>query len=212
MKDLIINALATFGISIGRCADFHQVEALIRLLRPVLTNNDLIRIGGRSDGGYLVPDDLDGIVGCFSPGVGPTVAFEQEVAARGIPCYLADASVPHPPIENDLFNFKKQFLGVVDDDSTITLDTWVKSCAPSAGDLLLQMDIEGTEWLVLANASEEVIRRFRIIVVELHRLERIVDALGFELMSAGLERLLRDFYVVITIRITWQSHLKRTAL
>jgi Methyltransferase FkbM domain len=196
MKDLIINALTAYGISVGRCADFHRVEALIHLLRPVQTTKDLIRVGGCSDGGYLVPNDLDGIVGCFSPGVGPTVAFEQEIAARGIPCYLADASVPGPPVNNSMFKFKKQFLGVVDDDSTITLDTWVRSCAPATGDLLLQMDIEGAEWLIFANVSEEVLKRFRIIVVELHRLERLVDALSFELMSAGFKRLLRDFHVV----------------
>ena len=196
MKELIVKALTTFGVSVGRCVDFHQIETVIRLLRPVLTTKDLIRIGGPKDGGYLIPDDLDDIVGCFSPGVGPTVAFEEELAARGIPCYLADASVPEPPVENKLFNFKKQFLGVVEDESTITLDSWVNSCAPATGDLLLQMDIEGAEWLVFVNVSEAVLKRFRIIVVELHRLERIVDTLGFELMSTGLKRLLREFYVV----------------
>ena len=38
------------------------------------------------------------------------------------------------------------------------------------GDLLLQMDIEGAEWLALAQVSDRVLSRFRIIVLELHGL------------------------------------------
>jgi hypothetical protein len=42
----------------------------------------------------------------------------------------------------------------------------VRTHAPSAGDLILQMDIEGAEWPVILNASQEVLTRFRIIVLE----------------------------------------------
>jgi hypothetical protein len=196
MKGPIIRVLAFLGISLGRCADVQLVRRLISRLRPVTTDKGLIRLGGDGDGGYVIPDDLDGVVACFSPGVGAVATFEAALVARGVHCYLADASVSGPPITDAMVHFDKKFLGVIDDDTTITLDTWVKLRAPADGDLILQMDIEAAEWVVLLNVSEAVLKRFRIIVVELHSLERLIDRMGFELMFATLERLLQQFYVI----------------
>jgi hypothetical protein len=72
----------------------------------------------------------------------------------------------------------------------------VKNTALPDGDLILQMDIGGAEWHVFLNVSEEILSRFRIIVVELHSLNRLVDTIGFNLMFAVLDRLLRQFHVV----------------
>jgi hypothetical protein len=196
MKELIISTLASLGISIGRCVNVQLVRRLITRLHPVSTDKGLIRIGGDKDGGYVIPDDLDGVVACFSPGVGATAAFETVLLARGIPCYLVDGSVTGPPLAHPLVHFDKKYLGVVNDDTTTTLDAWVNACAPGDADLVLQMDIEGAEWVVLLNVSEEVLSRFRIIIVEFHWLERLNDKVGFELMSSTLSRLLGRFYLV----------------
>jgi hypothetical protein len=183
-------------LSLGKIADPAAVASLIRRLFPVTTPLELIRIGGEGDGGYLIPDDLDGVVACFSPGVDVIALFEAALVARGIPCYLADASVDAAPIDDPLVHFEKKFLGVVDDPMTVTLDAWVARCVPAAGDLILQMDIEGGEWPVLLNVSDAVLRRFRIIVLELHGMERIVDRFGFSIIDAALDRLLRNYHVV----------------
>jgi hypothetical protein len=116
------------------------VRRLIKRLHPATTDKKLIRIGEEGDGGYLVPDDLADVVACFSPGVGAVASFKAAIMTRGIPCYLADASVAGPPIPDLLVHFDKEFLGVVNDDATTTLDTWVKTRAPPTGDLILQMD------------------------------------------------------------------------
>lgn len=65
-----------------------------------------------------------------------------------------------------------------------------------AADLLLQMDIEGAEWLVLNATSDEILSRFRIICVELHDLEHLFSRSAFEIMERVLEKLLRQFFVV----------------
>ncbi|MGO8674187.1 MAG: FkbM family methyltransferase [Capsulimonadaceae bacterium] len=196
LERTIVGVADSRGISIGRTADKSQVKALIERLHPVTTSKGLIRIGGEEDGGYLVPDDFEGIVACFSPGVDVVASFEGALVARGIPCYLADASVTGPPITDPLIHFDKKFLGVVNDEVTTTLDSWVKRYAPPTGDLLLQMDIEGGEWPVLLNVSDEVLRRFRIIVLEVHWIERLIDKVGFSIIYATLDRLLRVFHVV----------------
>jgi hypothetical protein len=176
--------------------DLQLVRRFIERLHPVTTDKELIRIGREGDGGYLVPDDFDGVVACFSPGVGAQASFEAALIARGIPCYLADASVAGPPIDDKLIHFDKKHVGIIDSDTTTSLDTWVNTCAPPGGDLILQMDIEGAEWPVLRNVNDEVLKRFRIVVLELHGLERLIQKDGFESIFAVLDRLLRQFHVV----------------
>lgn len=196
MKRQIFEILANRGIALSHRTDMGLVRALIGRMRPRSVELPLIRLGGDNDGGYLVPDDLSGIEACFSPGVDVTATFEQSLVNRGIPCYLADGSVAGAPIKHPLVHFEKKFLGVVEDENTTTLDQWVARCSPRAGDLLLQMDIEGSEWPVLLNVSDATLSRFRILVLELHFLEHMLGDFTFTVMSAMLDRLLRGFYVV----------------
>jgi len=163
---------------------------LARRLRPVPCGFPMVRIGPKGDGGYLVPDDLAGIEACFSPGVGRTFAFEADLLARGIPSHLADASVPKPPDLPDGLTFDPVFLGARNADGLVTLDEWVRFRSFSApGDLLLQMDIEGAEYEVLAAASQATLSRFRIIVLELHDLHHARRAAFLDRISRAFKRL-----------------------
>jgi hypothetical protein len=193
----IKNFAAGRGFSAIRHVPTERALESLKKLHPVNTDRPLIRVGASGDGGYLVPDDLEGLAGCFSPGVDVTAKFEADMIARGVPCYLADASVTQAPIEHDLIHFDAKFLGVVDSANTITLDTWVRQYAGTqSGDLILQMDIEGAEWATLLNTSDECLRRFRIIVLELHGLPRLLDPFSLSIIDGCIERLTRDFYVV----------------
>ena len=196
LKFKIANAFLRAGATLGKQIDERAVREIIDRLHPRSIARPLVRVGGEHDGGYLVPDNLDGIVACFSPGVATTATFEEEIVRRGIPCFLADGSVQQSPIAHDLVHFEKMFIGVTNSAHATTMDSWVARCAPPQGDLLLQMDIEGAEWPTLLSMSEETLRRFRIIVVELHHLDRLLDKLGFMLIGSALDRLLSDFHIV----------------
>ncbi len=166
---------------------------LVRRMWPITTTCTLDRFGGDTDGAYLMPDDLEGIEAVFSPGVSTVATFEEQMAERGIDCYLADASVTAPPVMNDRFHFIPKFLGLYNSDKYMTIDRWVDENTPGGGDLLLQMDIEGAEWSVLANVSERLLHRFRIMVVEFHGLERLLHSRP---EREVLERLLMTHHVV----------------
>jgi Methyltransferase FkbM domain len=196
MKTAFVSACLHAGISVAKQSNRDAVRNLITKLHPVTTDHPLMRIGGVGDGGYLIPDALDGISGCFSPGVDDRAAFEMGLISRGIPCFLADGSVEGPPIRGDMVHFTRKFLGIVNDETTVTLDDWVDTNSPGNKDLILQMDIEGAEWPVLLNVSRCTLRRFRIIVVEFHDLERLMDKHAFIIIKSTLERLLEFFYVV----------------
>ena len=175
-----------------------QVLDLLKLIRPVASPKPMIRLGPDGDGGYLVPDDVDEIKACFSPGVSDEAGFELSFAHRGVPCFLADASVQEAPVKHENIFFEPMFLGPISDlKRFVSLEDWVTQKSIDSGDLVLQMDIEGAEYEVLSGAPRELLKRFRLIAIELHHLEFILtnrfSALGFE---AFIRRLLEDFEVV----------------
>ena len=188
------NSLLQESLSMGRTGEA-AMAALMRRLRPLATEHPLLRCGGAGDGGYLIPDDLAGLAALFSPGVAETADFEADFAARGIPCFLADHSVDAPPIDSPLFRFEKKNLGPRTTDIDMTLDEWVGRLAP-AGDLALQMDIEGAEYAVLLATSPATLRRFRLIVIELHGLHDLWRPGGLAVVNRLADLLLADFDVV----------------
>lgn len=175
-----------------------RLAALIERLRPVSCGHDLIRVGPAHDGGYLIPDDLAGVSLCFSPGVSDNVGFETDLARRtGIPSVLADGTVEAPPPGATYKAFDKANLGSSTGPGVMRLEDWVARQAPdaTAGDLLLQMDIEGAEYGVLIDTPASVLRRFRILVIEFHALDMLFASNCFALVSAIFDKLLADFRV-----------------
>jgi hypothetical protein len=186
-----------FGFVRLQATDRTERDELLHALRPVRTQYPLIRLGPPGDGGYLVPDDLDGITACFSPGVGAISSFEEECARRGMRVFLADGSVDSPAIAHTAFEFVPKHIGLADSDAMITMDTWMSTVLPpDSADLILQMDIEGAEWLALASLSSARLRQFRIIVVELHGVDSLLHHRFFSLEAPVLRRLLDEFVCV----------------
>lgn len=197
MKGLLRRAALSQGYTLAPTVADADVLELIRRLRPRACDAGLIRVGGNADGGYLIPDDLMGIEYCFSPGVDRTAAFEDDLANRHIRSFLADHSVEHPPLMRPEFVFDRKFIGANDSDTHMTLNAWKDKYLPAyRGDMLLQMDIEGGEYEVLLSTPIELLGCFRIIVLELHSLERLFDPFAFGIMRSCFDKLLSRFYVV----------------
>lgn len=184
------------GVSVRKQSPSSEQLAVLSLLKPVRTEHELIRLGGNTDGGYLLPNDLDGIEACFSPGVDIVATFERDLVERNIKTFQIDASVSESPLKHPLNRFERKFLGIETRDDLITLDDWVNAnVPPSSGDLILQMDIEGHEWLTLAATSDQTLSRFRIIVLELHFLNLVSEGLSW-LFKPVLDKLSKHFDVV----------------
>jgi hypothetical protein len=187
------------GQIVQPAATADDLHAFAAAMRAACAAVPLIRIGGEGDGGYLLPDDFDGIRHCFSPGIDVTAGFEDEIARRyGIRSFMADASVTRAPLDNPLFEFDARFLGAHSDAIFTTLGDWVEDKLGGArdNDMLLQMDIEGGEFDVLIESDSALLRRFRIMVIEFHDMERIFERHGLPLIRALFAKLHRDFAIV----------------
>jgi hypothetical protein len=173
-----------------------QLEEFFSSLRAYDPGLPMIRLGGPGDGGYVVPDDLDGLAACISPGVSTVADFELAMAERGVPSFMADASVEAAPVDHPLFDFEPTFVGTEDAPGWTTLESWLRRKAPDAGDLLLQMDIEGSEWSVLQAVDRSTLLRFRIVILELHDMHKVFLRSGLDEVGPVMKKLLDDFEMV----------------
>lgn len=173
---------------------------VVEFLKPKPCPVPLVRIGGNRDGAYLVPDDLAGVSACFSPGVSNRKGFEDDLQDRyGIGAHMCDFTSEEDKFATPLRSgqsFRKLWLGTETEGDTITLQDWVSEQAPDDSDLLLQMDIEGAEYPTLNTAPDDVLRRFRVVLVELHGLVRLNKPHRLELVLPFFEKLSRHFTCV----------------
>lgn len=197
MKRWLRRAAFARGYTLARRVTEAEVRDLVQTLRPRCCAAPLIRLGSPGDGGYLIPDDLEGIEYCFSPGVSRNSDFENALADRNIRSFMADYSVAQLPLLRPEFVFDRKFIGARNNDIFMTLGAWKDRYLPDyAGELLLQMDIEGAEYEVILNAPSELLASFRIIVLELHALDRLFDPFAHRIMRTCFEKLLAEFHVV----------------
>ncbi len=200
MKDLLKNflrfVLDFLGLDLVRSSSRREFHKFFTLLQPYKTNIPLIRAGGKHDGGYLLPNDLSDLDAIYSPGVAESSNFEAFFLAQGVRCYLADNSVVAPPIQDQNISFERKHLGLWESEREMSLEYWVRSNTPHASELLLQMDIEGSEWAVLTHTPDEILKRFRIIIVEFHNIQKVFNSEGLSMATQVLEKMLRFFEVV----------------
>lgn len=196
LKKLTHQYLLRNGRAIVPTTSHQKLKEFFLMLSPLSTNKPLVRIGCQGDGGYLVPDDLDGINACFSPGVSNVADFELDLAKKNIPCFLADYSVENAPTQHPLIHFDKKFLGLTNDEIYTTLDRWVEDKIPNGEEFILQMDIEGSEYDVLFDVSETTLKKFRIIIIEFHHLDRLLVQDSFEFINLIFKKITKYFDVV----------------
>lgn len=190
--------LLSRGIFVDPMVPIARIQALAHRIRPIATNVPLIRIGADEDGGYLIPDDLDGIRACYSPGVDQIASFETALLRHGIPSHLADRSVDGPPPGTIAASFIKKFIGANSSGDYISLQQWVSDTegTDGAGDLLLQMDIEGGEYESILSTPDSLLSRFRIIAIEFHDIETWGQTHFLSMVEATFGKLLNLFHVV----------------
>ena len=193
------------GVPSERYTVTPTLDTVFRFLRPVSSAHPLIRVGGRLDGAYLIPNDLEGVFHCFSPGVDNRKNFEDElVLDYGIHCHMADFSSSVNDFKTTLIEdrqtFLKKWLGPVSSGDDISLGDWVDTIEGASGsDLMVQMDVEGAEYSIIPSLSEELLAQVRIILLELHDLEKLQDPSWAEGTFLPLVNKLSPYFDVVHV-------------
>ena len=199
IPQVVLPFLAKRGFTLQKETEKEKVVDLIRELHPLQTQFDLIRLGPNKDGGYLVPNCLEGIETCFSPGVAQVSEFEIECLNRGMKLFMADKSVEKPnwDIPESQYSFQKKFIGCTNNQDFMTMDSWFNSTRLADDtELLLQMDIEGGEYSSIMSMSDELMSRFRVMVFEFHRLQHLWNRAFFEIAETVFKKILQTHICV----------------
>lgn len=177
-----------------------SVQRLLQTLRVVPVAWPFIRLGPNGDGGYVLPDCLEGMSRCLSAGVDDSWGFELDLFHRfGVSSTLCDGDKQRPPDLPEFFGFDQVWLSTKTKQDSTALSDWVHQYKESEqrNDFILQMDIEGSEYSVLRSTHRKVLRNFRIIIVEFHAFDHVILLPDFLFKFRPVfKKLLRDFAVV----------------
>lgn len=189
--------LSRFGMTLTWATDRDRLVGLLGALWPIDAGVPLIRFGDQADGSYLMPDDLDDLDACLSPGVGNSCDFELACAARGMRVFMVDGGLTTPPSNDPRLSFRQAWLTAHKTDGGISIREWIElEELASTSELILQMDIEGAEWELISVWDEIDFGRFRVIVIEFHQFHYLTQQNFFDLVSPSLYRLLDSHAVV----------------
>ena len=158
----------------------HQesILSVVRLLEPrKAAGYEKIRVGSAGDGGYIQLDDYSNISAAISFGICNDDNWDLAVARMGVPVYQFDHTIEKAPSTHPLLHFERKKAAGNPSADAVTIAGLVAAHSKlSAPDIILKMDIEGSEWDVLDNASSESLSKLSQIVCEFHGLERLYEA------------------------------------
>jgi hypothetical protein len=95
-------------------------------------------------------------------------------------------------------DFIKKHIGTFNNKNKITLESWInkKINNKKNNKLILQLDIEGYEFEVINNVSEETLRRFKIMIIEFHDFNNLRNFFGFKVFSGVFNKILLNHTIV----------------
>ena len=145
---------------------------IINIFRPMnVLGYQKIRIGRKSDGGYIILNDFKDIQIAYSFGISREISFEKGLADRNIDIYMYDHTISGLPFQNKKFHWKK--MGLSSKFTTNSNMKTLKELLTENGHLkqqnmILKIDIESSEWNVFQELTPDIIKQFKLIVGEFH--------------------------------------------
>jgi hypothetical protein len=162
-----------------------EISKTLRLERLTDPNIGFSRFGNQFDGGYVMVNDFSNNDALVSLGVGDDVTLDAELSKTISKVHFYDHTVSDLPqtIHNAVLH--KEEIGYFKENA-VTLEETLIRLKP-AGDTILKMDIEGSEWEVLENTVS--LRDFKQIVVEFHGLHQLVNLDAFIKIASALRKI-----------------------
>ena len=130
-----------------------------------------ILLGDKSDGCYVLLDDFTDIKIAYSFGISSNIQFDKALADRGIDVYMYDHTIKSLPYENPKFHWKKIGLcGVGQQNAKMKSleDLLNENGHNNEKNMILKMDIEKWEWKVIQTLKDEILSKFKYILIEYH--------------------------------------------
>ncbi len=197
--DLVNRLLYKFGFQISKTTSRSSILDFRKMLIPVDNGFELIRAGSNSDGGYLVPNDFIGISKLISGGCDAEWSFEKFfLDNHNVESIIVDRIEKKPTKLSPRVEYIDAWIGEGANQGFISLASILENLPRNREpDLILQLDIEGAEFSELQRITENDLKRFRIVIVEFHGLERAINREYFKsVISPVFRKMLKHFDLV----------------
>lgn len=182
-----------------------RIREVSKRLSPIgVSGISFIRVGDANDGGYVLVEDFSSKDVCLSLGIGDNDSFDQELAGKIQAIHMYDHTIETTPSSMPNAYFHKVGISAKRQPGFVTLEDCLESI-PSSTEVILKIDIEGTEWEVFANVRVETLNRFKQIAVEFHGLHRLNDDKHFNLVTESLDKLNKNHAVVNVHANNWSD-------
>lgn len=153
-----------------------------------------ILVGNNGDGGYILLDDFEDIKIAYSLGIWNIISFDKALADKGIDVYMYDHTINNLPFNNTKFHWKK--IGVTSESKkTENMKTLkeliIENNHWNENNMILKIDIEHSEWDILNDISEDILNKFKYILLELH----LWDLKKYGLYYNSLKKLIKNHQI-----------------
>lgn len=143
-------------------------------------NLNYIRVGRDNDGGYTMVDDFAGVKNVYSCGINDDVSWDLDFLNRrneNVDIFMYDHTIDQLPQEHESFHFFKTGISGVYDSTHPELDTIPRLISKNGHqddyNMILKMDIEGSEYDMLETIDVDTLNHFTQIIMEIHWLLNI---------------------------------------
>jgi Methyltransferase FkbM domain len=147
-------------------------RSILSLVSPMdVVGGNLVRMGCPNDGGYVLLESGLREAVAYSLGIAGDVSWDLEMAGLGCQIYQYDHTIEALPQEHPAFHWFRIGIAAQDsaDGTMCRLDTLItRNGHAGRNDLVLKMDIEGSEWDLFEAMPVETLRQFSQIVMEMH--------------------------------------------
>jgi hypothetical protein len=152
--------------------DLDEEKCIYQFLCPKeVVGKNRILFGKKSDGCYVLLDDLENVKIAYSIGIDHVIQFDKAVADKGIDDYMYDHTIDRLPYENEKFHWKKIGIGA-NKNRTYNIQTLQEMLKENGHlkekNMIFKMDVEGAEWETLRDTPEEVLLQFKYLAFEYH--------------------------------------------
>lgn len=195
----INQTLSKLGFQLSKTTTPIEIHNFRKILSPVDNGFELIRAGSQADGGYLVPKDFGDLTRLISGGCDESWSFEKFfLDSYQIDVIIVDRISKKPKDLDPAVNYVDAWIGDDTQETYVSLSSIINE-RPNSGesDLVMQLDIEGAEFLEILKLSLEDLGRFRIIVIEFHGLERVLNREFFRYVISPTFKKLTDHFDVV---------------
>ncbi len=186
-------------VSLARAGGLgERAKSLLGLMSPLdPLAVQLERLGDGHDGGYAMITDLLNPGGiAYSFGIADNVSWDKAIAARGYTVFQYDHTIEKLPESHPSFRFFRTGVCASGREDAVlrSLDAIVEqNDHRGESDMLLKMDVEGSEWDVFSTIPDATLRKFSQIVLEFHELDNVGDDTYFRKAEKALATLRRHF-------------------